>query len=227
MVTAKSTTRSGPPGLLDDTGASDAALGEPFLQAILAGDQRQASAIASGALRHGMPYLYRHITAAMEQVGRLWQEGRISVADEHLATAVCETTIASLYPRLAWPVGGPPAIVACLARERHQLGARMVADLLALDGWRVDFLGAGVPVPALIEMAISRKPVMIGLSAAMEQHLPAVAAAVEDLHRALPGVRVLVGGRMVSSLPDPAVLGADGWASSCDEAVRVARPWKR
>jgi methanogenic corrinoid protein MtbC1 len=174
-----------------------------------------------------MPYLYQHIAAAMEQVGRLWQEGWISVADEHLATAICETTIASLYPRLAWPLGGPTALVACPAPERHQLGARMVADLLALDGWHADFLGADVPVPALVEMVVSRKPVLVGLSATMEQHLPVVAAAVEDLHRALPRVRVVVGGRTVSALSDPAVLRADAWASSCTEAVRVAAPWKR
>jgi methanogenic corrinoid protein MtbC1 len=227
MQAAMSTTRSGPPGLLEGTGASDAALGEPFLQAILAGDQQRACAIASDACRHGTAYLYRHVAAAMEQVGCLWREGRISVADEHLATAVCETAIASLYPRLAWPVGGPPAMVACPGPERHQLGARMVADLLAFDGWRVDFLGADVPVPALVEMAVSQKPVLVGLSATMEQHVPAVAAAVEDLHRALPGVRVLVGGRIVCALRDPAVLGADAWASSCEEAVRVVTPWKR
>ncbi len=227
METAICTTRSGASGLLDDAGAFDAALGESFLQAILAGDQRRACAITSDALRHGMPYLYRHVTTAIAEVGRLWQEGRISIADEHLATAVCETAIASLYPRLAWPVGGPRAMVACPGPERHQLGARMVADLLALDGWRVDFLGAGIPVPALVETVVSREPVLVGLSAAIEPHLPAVAAAVADLRRALPGVRVLVGGRMVSALPNPAALGADGWASFCDEAVRVAAPWKR
>jgi methanogenic corrinoid protein MtbC1 len=211
------TTTSGRPGLF----------GEPFLQAILAGDQRQAFALASDDARHGLAYLYQHVAAVMEQVGCLWQEGQISVADEHLATAVCEATIASLYPRIAWPVGGPPAVVACVARERHQLGARMVADLLALDGWRVDFLGADVPVPAMVELVVSRKPVLVGLSATIEQHLPAAAAAVGELRRAQRGVRILVGGRAVHALPDPAVLGADAWASSCDEAVRVAAPWNR
>jgi methanogenic corrinoid protein MtbC1 len=211
------TTTSGRPGLL----------GEPFLQAILAGDRRQAFAIASDAERHGLADLYQHVAAVMEQLGCLWQEGQISVAEEHLATAVCEAAIASLYPRLAWPVGGPPAMVACAAPERHQLGARMVADLLALDGWRVEFLGADVPVPAMVEMAVSRKPVLVGLSASIEQHLPAAAAAIGELRRAQQGVRVLAGGRAVRALPDPAVLGADAWASSCGEAVRVAAPWKR
>jgi methanogenic corrinoid protein MtbC1 len=224
---AMMTTMSGPPSLLDDAGASDADLGEPFLQAILAGDQRQAFSIASEAQRHGMAHLYQGVARAMEEVGRLWQEGEISVADEHLATAVCEAAIASLYPQLAWPVAGPTAIVMCAAPERHQLGARMVADLLSLDGWWVDFLGGDVPLPAMVEMAVSRKPVLIGLSATLDQHLPATAAAVGDLRRALPGVRVLVGGRAVRMLPEPAFLGADAWASSCAEAVRVAAGWKR
>jgi methanogenic corrinoid protein MtbC1 len=217
---------SGARSLLDDAGAPDADLGEPFLHAILAGDQRRAFAMVSEAQRRGMAHVYDGVAAAMEQVGRLWQEGQICVADEHLATAICEAAIASLYPRLAWPIGGLPAIVTCAAPERHQLGARMVADLLSLDGWRVDFLGADVPVPALVEMAVSGKPVLIGLSATLEQHLRATALAVGALRRALPGVRVMVGGRAVHTLPDPAVLGADAWASSCNGAVRAAAVWK-
>src|SRR5262245_14456033 len=128
-----------------------------FLHAVLAGDQRGALAVAEEAFQRGLGHLYEHVVeASMVEVGRLWQEDRISVADEHLATALAESTIASFYPRLAWPVGGPPAVVACASPERHQLGARMVADLLALDGWCTSFLGGDVPLPAIVEMARRR-----------------------------------------------------------------------
>jgi methanogenic corrinoid protein MtbC1 len=219
---------SSPSGPVEDVGMSSNHPAEPFLRAILAGDQARALAIAVGAQRSGMEHLYQDVVAAaLEQVGSLWQQGRISVADEHLATAVCEATLASLYPGLAWPVFGPPAVVACVAPERHQLGARMAADLLALDGWRVAYLGADVPVPALVEMAVRRKPLLVGLSAALEHNVPALAEAIAALRRAAPDVRVLAGGRAIRELADPAALGADAWVLACRETVGAAAPWKR
>jgi methanogenic corrinoid protein MtbC1 len=201
---------------------------EAFLRAILAGNQREALVVAADAYDRGILHFYEEVVeAAMEQVGRLWQQGRISVADEHLATAVVEATIASIYPRFTWPVSGPSAIVACVAPERHQLGARMVADSLAVDGWRTVFLGGDVPLDAAVEMAQRRRPALVGLSATLPDHVPAVEAAIEALRGAVPGVRVLVGGRGVRALHDPTVLGADACAFSCAEAVRAARPWKR
>ncbi len=79
----------------------------PSSQAILAGDQRRAFAIASEAHRHGMARFYDRVAAAMAQVSRLWQEGRIGIADEHLATTVCEAAIASLIPASRGRSEGP------------------------------------------------------------------------------------------------------------------------
>jgi methanogenic corrinoid protein MtbC1 len=215
----------GPVRIAGEAIASDA---EPFLEAILAGDQPRALAIAADAQRSGLVHFYEDVVeAALEGVGRLWQEDRISIADEHLATAICELAIASLYPGFAWPVGGPSAIVACVAPERHQLGARMASDLLALEGWCVTFLGEDVPTRAILEAAVARRPMLVGLSASLEHHLPALEAAIRDLRHALPDTRILAGGRAVRSLRDPAGLGADAWACSGSEGVRAAAPWKR
>jgi methanogenic corrinoid protein MtbC1 len=211
--------------------ASNTGLSGPardFLGAILAGDHREALAVAERAFERGLGYLYEHVVEkAMVEVGRLWQEDRISVAGEHLATAMAESTIASIYPRLAWPVGGPPAVVACTSPERHQLGARMLGDLLALDGWSTSFLGGDVPPPAIVEMARSRRAVLIAISVTLPHHLPTVAGAIRDLRSALPGARLLVGGRAVRGLPDPSALGADAWARSSGEGTRTAGVWKR
>jgi methanogenic corrinoid protein MtbC1 len=213
-MTASSTGLSGPAG--------------DFLGAILAGDQGEALAVAEQAFERGLDYFYEEVVAtAMVEVGRLWQEDRLSVAGEHLATAIAESTIASLYPRVAWPVGGPPAVVACTSPERHQLGARMVGDLLALDGWSTFFLGGDVPTPAMIEMARSRRIVLVVLSATLPHHLAALGGTIRELRRAPPGARLLVGGRAVSALPDPVTLGADAWARSGGEGARIARAWKR
>src|SRR5689334_23078788 len=116
-----------------------------FLQAILGGDRRAALSVANDALASGATVqgLYEEVLqASLDEVGRLWETNRITVAREHMATAVVQHVMAHLYSQI------PPAaeargsaIVTGVEGELHQVGAHMVADVLESDGWRVMFLG--------------------------------------------------------------------------------------
>ncbi|MFP2908642.1 B12-binding domain-containing protein, partial [Pyxidicoccus sp. 3LFB2] len=81
----------------------------------------------------------------MEAVGERWCDGRATVAEEHAASELLRELLAHLLPGLAWHQGGPRAVVTCAPGERHLLGARLVSQVLALDGWHVRFLGADTP----------------------------------------------------------------------------------
>jgi methanogenic corrinoid protein MtbC1 len=198
-----------------------------FLQAILAGTMAEARRVALAELGLGLEHLYQRVVQpAMEELGRLWEQDRITVAEEHLATAVAEAAVASLYPEVGWPVGETVAMIGCVEGERHQFGARMVADLLALGGWRALFLGADVPTRALIDMAREKRPVLVGLSLSLPLRLSGVPQVIETLRERIPGVKVLVGGRAVAAL-DPNLLGADARPESAAEAVGIARSWLR
>ncbi len=200
---------------------------ERFLAALVSGDQAGAVAIARAAVGRGLPYVYDEVVyAALVRIGELWQEGALTVADEHVATAIAQTAMSSLYTDLAWPPGGPRAIVACAEGERHEVGARMVADLLALDGWRALYLGADVPAEALVDKVAREAPALVAISATLGDQLPAAREAIRRLRRGAPGVKVLAGGQAVSSLTDPAALGADAVAPTASAAVEVARRWK-
>jgi methanogenic corrinoid protein MtbC1 len=199
-----------------------------FLEAILAGHRAPAMAEARAHLARGVPYLYEQIVQpALEEVGERWQQNRISVADEHLAAATAQSVIASLYPEFPWPSAGPPALVACVEGERHEIGARMFADLLALDGWRDVFLGADTPLDAMIAKAVETRPVVVGLSVTLPQHLPIVQRSVVLLREALPSIKVLVGGRAFACVSGAdAGVGADAPPLSATGGVIAARPWK-
>ncbi len=175
-----------------------------------------------------MPYLYEEIVRpALEEVGALWYSNQITVADEHLATAAAQSAIAALYPQFPWPPRGPRVLVACAQGERHELGARMVADLLALDGWDERFLGSDVPVEDLARKAQEIAPRVVGLSVTLPVCIPAVRSAI-DLTRSLsPGVKILLGGRATVDRRGVAeLLGADVVVRRGAEAVEVARGWK-
>src|SRR5262249_34209330 len=140
--------------------------GQSFLDALLAGSRARALAAARSALAAGGGGgLYDTLVRpAPPRGGELWDEGRILGAAEGLATSLAEVTVASLYGQFPWPVGGPGAIVACVEGERHAFGARVFADLLALDGWDAAFLGADVPVGSLVALARRNGASMVALS---------------------------------------------------------------
>src|SRR5688500_1213618 len=106
-----------------------------FLTLILEGDRRRAESFARRVFeRRGPLFLYEEVVRpALQEVGNLWYLNRLNVADEHLATATAEAAVAALYSLFTWPPRGPRALIACVQGERHGLGARMIADLLALD----------------------------------------------------------------------------------------------
>ncbi len=196
-----------------------------FLALILEGDRRRAARYARQAFeRHGVRFLYEEVVQrALEEVGELWQANRISIADEHLATATAQTAVSALYGLFPWPPSGPRALIACAQGERHEFGARMVADLLALDGWDERFFGADVPVG----ISFARYASLLRRWSASRMHLALTRSAIDGMRAAAPNVKILLGGR-VMEYPNTAApsLGADAIAHCASEAVEVARVWK-
>ncbi|HEX8106269.1 MAG TPA: cobalamin-dependent protein [Kofleriaceae bacterium] len=202
---------------------------DQFLAAILRGDLTEALKVAKEARSHGLPFFYEGMIArSLVEVGRLWQAGQISVADEHIATAVAQSVLASFYPLFPWAAAGPKGIVACVEGERHELGARMAADLLVCDGWNVIYVGADVPLAALVELVVKTRSVFVGLSFALTERLPNVRDAIARLRREVADTKLLLGGRGVAlDATQARSLGADAIAFSAASAADMIRVWKQ
>ena len=202
------------------------ALPARFLRSILAGDLAASLAVAREARTHGLPFLYEEVVRwALVEVGRRWEDGSISIADEHIATAIAQSVLASLYPSFPWAPEGPKGVVACVAGERHELGARMAADLLAYDGWNVTFVGADVPQDALVELVTREHPRFVGLSASLPERLSRLHETIARLRGAVPASKLVVGGRVLASI-DSQSLEVDAVAPSASGAVELLRRWK-
>ena len=205
-----------------------AELRERYLQALLDGNMVEAAACVTDSLEHGVgvAFVYLEVLAAAQvEIGERWHRGEINVAQEHLASQITLAQMVRL--RLAAPRDrstGRRVVVAAVEGEHHDLGARIVADLLALDGWEVDFLGANTPTADLVAFVGEREPQLVLLSVTTADHLGAATQAVSAL-RELPQLpKVLVGGRVVRELPDESgALGADAVADEAWETVQRAR----
>lgn len=199
-----------------------------FLDALTKGDRRSAERLVDAALDRGahLRELYLEtIQPAMNEVGRLWQENRMTIAEEHLATAITQAAMGRAFERVyRWfDRRTPTLIAACADDERHQMGLRMLCDLLELEGWDTTYLGASVPVESLVDMVEKRRPNVVALSAAIAPHLPRVRSAIEAIRASSvsPMPVIIVGGRAIGGDEGLAQrLGADLTASDASDAVR-------
>src|SRR3954463_8950730 len=119
--------------------ADAAAHRRAYLEALLARDVGAARRAIAAALEAGVPVpeIYLGVLQpALYEVGRCWAVGNFSVAEEHSATAVTQSVLGMLGPRMRTaPKDGRLAVVTGSPEERHALGVQMVADFLESDGW--------------------------------------------------------------------------------------------
>ncbi|MFD9217889.1 B12-binding domain-containing protein [Streptomyces sp. NPDC059544] len=167
------------------------------------------------------------IAPVQHKVGVEWAAGRITVAQEHAATAIHDRIIAAMAHRATAKAPAPDhgkrgmtVVVACVEGEWHALPARILAETLRLRGHTVDFLGAQVPTPHLIAHLHRTAPDVVALSCSLPTRLPTAHAAITAIQAT--GVPVLAGGAAFA--PDgryARLLGADAWAAEAREAADV------
>ena len=135
------------------------------------------------------------IQPAMRRIGKLWELGELTIADEHVATAISGEVVALIAPRAVEARSAGRAILSAVEGETHVVGLRMIGYLLEGRGYTVEFVGAGVPIRDLLTIVRRRQPSLVGLSITSEQNAPALDATLQAL--ADSEASVLVGGQGV------------------------------
>ena len=203
---------------------------EAFETAILAGDQREALAVMNSCIDSGhdlVDFELHVVQAAMYRIGEKWQANQVTVAQEHIATAIVESVMTAALLR------SPPlapidkrVLLACVAGNHHTVGLRMVADSFQLNGWEVQYLGADVPTPSLIRQIGVWSPDLVGLSLAFPQQLRIGKDVIARLRARYGPARppVMIGGLAINHfdrLVD--MVGADAYAFDAQAAIGAAK----
>ena len=176
-----------------------AGLREGLLATLRAADQVAAHGIVERAAALGWsPDELRCdlITPVLHEVGRRWERGEIGVADEHLATSVCEWllfTIAGRAPRMA--AADRRAVVGCSAGSCTRWASLLVANTLSERGWRVLYLGASTPVDAWAPIVRARRADVAVLSTTTAVSIAPVPETLRSIHAARPECLTVVGGQ--------------------------------
>lgn len=174
---------------------------EELADIFLAGDDYYAlNKVQEYLTDHSRKELFQELlTPAMYRIGQLWQENKISVADEHLATAICDFVISATDNRSQHEkdIAGK-AMIMGFEGEDHYLGLKMVACVFREHGWQVQYMGPNLPLAHALDAAAQWKPDVIGLSAALVSRLPLVKTYMDAFQTLDVTPTVLIGGRAVS-----------------------------
>ena len=200
-----------------------------FERALLDGQHHAALHVVQHALAqgHSLPDIETHVVQpAMVRIGEGWQANRVTVAQEHMATAIAHAILSSCLDRDTLPPpNGLRILLACVEGNHHALGLRMVADAFEVQGWEVTYLGANVPTRSLVDMVVAERPHLLGLSVSFAPQLGAVRDTIAQLQARMSDARppVMVGGLAINRFrPLAHMLGVDGHAASAQDAVSLA-----
>ena len=202
-----------------------------YLAALLATDRRGALDIVTRTLDSGTSIreLYRHVFEPVQQeIGRLWQLNQISVAQEHFCTAATQHVMTQLYARIFSSEqkrrDGARAVAMCVGGELHEVGLRIVTDVLELEGWQTWYLGASMPPAAAVQLCVDQRATVMLISATLPPHLERVEEVVR-IFRSRPelaAAKIVVGGRAFRAAPDMwRTIGADGYAVNADDCLAL------
>ncbi|MGP3937092.1 cobalamin B12-binding domain-containing protein [Nonomuraea sp. KM88] len=176
--------------------------------AAMAGDQYAAIDAATAAIDAGVPVetLLMDVVAAVQaRVGHEWAANRITVAQEHTATAVNERVLDALAHHPAMRQSRAPGrgrvAVACIDGEWHAFPARLLSEVLRVNGWHVDYLGAQIATRHLVahlhrtnpdaaaQVVASAVDVLAGLLTGFPRALATLARARDVLRPAVTSAR--------------------------------------
>ena len=159
---------AGPPAAVHVGGGYSAAL----RQTLDAFDEPTAQAVLDRVLADlSVPAVLRDVVLpCLAELGERWERGTASVAMVHFVTNVICGRLAGLGR--GWGSRhGPRAVLACPPGEQHDLALMIFGIVLCGNGWRIDYLGASVPVEDLARAVGFSGPDLIVLAATRPQAL--------------------------------------------------------
>jgi MerR family transcriptional regulator, light-induced transcriptional regulator len=187
----------------------------------LSGDLRQAldsfdEPAAQAALDRlvsdlSLPTVLRDVMLPyLTELGKRWESGTASIAQEHFASSIIRGRLAGLAR--GWGNGhGPRAVLACPPGELHDLALMVFGIMLNRNGWRIDYLGMNTPVEELTRTVDVRRPDLVVLAATLPENLEPHATQLTALAQhaplalagagATPQIASAVGARLLTGDP--------------------------
>jgi methanogenic corrinoid protein MtbC1 len=171
-----------------------------YFNGLLEGDKNRCRNIVDRLLEEKTDILEIYtdlFQKSLYQVGKMWDQNKLTIGDEHLGTQITEDLLYYCSSKID-PIKQRKkrALVSCINKEFHKLGARMATDVFVLNGWETYFLGASTPTKEILRYIETKKPDIVGLSFSFYINLMKLAEVIREIKNKYPSQKIIVGGRI-------------------------------
>jgi len=163
---------------------------------------------------------------AMQEVGRLFEEGEYFVPEMLISARAMQTGLALLKPHLvqANVQSSGKVVVGTVKGDLHDIGKNLVAMMLEGAAFEIIDLGTDVSPEKFVGAVKTHRPAVVGLSALLTTTMPNMKTTIEALKTAglRDQVKVIIGGAPVTEAYARDI-GADGFAPDASRAVTLTK----
>ncbi len=202
---------------------------QKIYDSVLNGEMDEVSAHVQAALDAQLDpgvILNQGMIAAMQEVGRLFEEGEYFVPEMLIAARAMQDGLALLKPYLiqADVQSAGKVVIGTVKGDLHDIGKNLVAMMLEGASFEIVDLGIDVSPGKFVEAVKAHHPKLVGLSALLTTTMPSMRTIIEALVAAgvRDQVKVIIGGAPVTEAYARDI-GADGFAPDASRAVKLAK----
>ena len=198
-----------------------------LLDALVKGESKMVGDLLDSCLDTGMSLqaVYVNLLSDLQcTINDMWTQGGATLAQEQRATQIMIEHLTrirqSLRPRKPLSL---KAVICALPGDHCFFGGRVVSDLLIMDGWEVDFLGAATPVEEILRHCQEVKADLLGLSLSDPKFIEEARVTMQKLKELMPNIKTIIGGKGVMNNEDAKKANADVVVTDRSQVVADAR----
>lgn len=209
------------------------AIYDEIKEAIIDGDEDLAVELAERVVSekvNPVQAVQKGFIKGIEEVGKNWFNGEAFLPDVMMAADAMSAGMEVLEPALAADSSNDSyedkgkVILGTVEGDIHDIGKNIVSALLTAAGYKVYDIGIDKKPEDFVEKAKEVGAKVIAASALLTTTMPAQASLVKylDENNLRDDYKIIIGGGPTSQKWSEEI-GADGWAETADEAVRLCQ----
>ena len=175
-----------------------------FYNNLIEGNKDNCSNIISTLLQDGIEITDIYIDLfqkSLYRIGKMWDHSELTIPEEHLATNIISSLIEKFAPSPVY-TRNEKALVTCIDKEFHEIGAKMVAKIFEYNGYKTYYLGASVPSKEVIKYIRQIDPHVIAISWSLYLNLARFLDVLDNITKMFVNKKIYVGGQALSENSD-------------------------
>ena len=203
-------------------------IAKSYLNALITGKNHEADQLIFDALNDSwtLKDLYLDVLEpVLINIGILWETNRIDVFQEHFMSNNIYALLDKLkdrYPeKYEKKQKNKNILLLSVSGEHHQIGLRMINNLLEINGWNTFYLGSNIPNRSVLNAIKNYEADLVMLSVTIHEHLNPARNLIQTIRNNSDtrDVKIMVGGSAFQRYRWQD-LGADAYALNAEEAVK-------